>query len=292
MSNILSTKAMLATVTISRWSARCVDKDATADVHTKNGAQEDAGRYSKRLIAREALATITTTAASARHYHYAKTLPWVHNGARLLPSALYVEYTAQMHKFKNEFDDAVRAFVADYDQYVKDAKKRLGRLYRADDYPDRKEVAAEFGIEIALDPVPDAEDFRVSIAKEHLADLRAESEARILKGIEDAQKDTLQRVVDVVGHMAEKLRAYKPATKKGEKGEGIFRDSLIANVRELACVLPAFNLTGSNSVGCLAHDIESKLCGVDAETLRNDPDKRAEVASAAEAILKEVNDLM
>jgi hypothetical protein len=53
MPSLLSQKAVLASVSISQWSARKLDKKATEEIHARNHAEPHAGRYNKLLIARE-----------------------------------------------------------------------------------------------------------------------------------------------------------------------------------------------------------------------------------------------
>jgi hypothetical protein len=89
--------------------------------------------------------------------------------------------------------------------------------------------------------------------------------------------------------MAEKLKTYK---EKGEKAKGeprnYFRDSLVDNVRDLAALLPAFNLTDDPKVDALIDRINRELCSEDAKTLRKNADARESVAKSADEIVAEV----
>jgi hypothetical protein len=51
MPSLLSQKAVLASLSISQWSARKLDKKVTEEIHPRNHAEPHAGRYNKLLIA-------------------------------------------------------------------------------------------------------------------------------------------------------------------------------------------------------------------------------------------------
>ena len=80
MPSLLSQKAVLASIRISQWSARKVDKNATDEIHARNHAEPHAGRYNKLLIAREGLQKVQHVAGEARTFHYGMTQPWLDDG--------------------------------------------------------------------------------------------------------------------------------------------------------------------------------------------------------------------
>jgi hypothetical protein len=88
--------------------------------------------------------------------------------------------------------------------------------------------------------------------------------------------------------MAEKLRAYSPAGK-GTKATGVFRDSLVANVRETVADLVVHNVGSDTDVAALAAEMDAKLAAYEPETLRQDPTAREQTAKAAEDILSKMS---
>ena len=75
MPSLLSQKAVLASLNISQWSARKLDKKVTEEIRARNHAEPHAGRYNKLLIAREGLQKVQHAAGEARTFHYAMTQP-------------------------------------------------------------------------------------------------------------------------------------------------------------------------------------------------------------------------
>jgi hypothetical protein len=92
--------------------------------------------------------------------------------------------------------------------------------------------------------------------------------------------------------MSERLAAYKSSGKRGEKTEGVFRDSLVENVRELTELLPAFNFNADPAYDALVKRIQKELCVEEAKTLRESEDVRASVKKSADDILKDVESLL
>jgi len=62
----LSSRAMLCSLSISMWSARKHDPDASQEIAQRHGAQADAGRYHKVLLPKEALAEVQKIVSDAR----------------------------------------------------------------------------------------------------------------------------------------------------------------------------------------------------------------------------------
>lgn len=304
MSNVLSERAMLARLNIRQWTARRLDKRVTDKVNQEHGAANDAGRYNKLLVSKNALAEIQRIAGAARDEHYSRTLPWHDEGARILSAAGYMAYADAMRKHRQEFESAVASFVAGYPDFVADARTRLNGLFNAADYPACGDVESRFAFSIGIDPCPDAADFRVDIGDAQAEAIRADIEARAKQAMADATRDVWQRIADRVGHMAERLRAYDPpehetfqrldskgkqvtATRTTKEASGVFRDSLVENVRELVALLPFLNVTGDSALAAVADRMQA-LCRDDATTLRNNGAARASVAAEAESILADV----
>jgi hypothetical protein len=285
--NMLSSRAMLAGLNIRQWAARKLDKRVSEEVAAQHGAAADVGRYNKALVAKDSLAAIIAAANAARSVHYARTLPWLDDGSRILPAAAFQAYSDRLRAIRQDFESAVAAFVAGYPAYVQDARTRLNGLFDPNDYPSEREIAGRFSFSVRILPLPDSADFR--------ADLDAAQADRIRQEIADATREAMstaigdawQRIVESVGRMVDRLNAYKPASGSN-RAEGIFRDSLVENVRELVDLLPAFNLTSDPFLADIAARMARDLCQHDAAELRDNADLRRDTAKAAESILADV----
>ncbi|WP_158022289.1 hypothetical protein [Methylorubrum populi] len=276
---------MLRGVRISMWDGRKHDRAISDEVNRAKGAAADAGRFNKALVPAEALKPVQAAAGRVRAVHARYTLPWTDNGLDILPAAAVVDYDREMRAARAEFEAAADVFCnMVFPGLLLSAPARLGDMFRASDYPDASEIRDRFSMRVRTLNMPDARDFRVDMSDAQARAIRAELEAESRAALAEAMESAWQRVADVCGRMVERLNAYKPATMKGEKSEGVFRDSLVENVRDLVAVLPAFNLTNDPTLADVSERMRAELCKADAAELRDDVALRERTAAAAAEI--------
>ena len=148
----LSSRAMLASLSISTWSARKHDPEASEEIAMRHGAQTDAGRYNKVLLPKKALADLQKIVSEAREAHYFVTLPWDDNGYRVLPGAVYMDHAARMRALADRFNCAVNQFCQQFADLVAQARTRLGGLFRDEDYPSLDELRSKFSFATKVMP--------------------------------------------------------------------------------------------------------------------------------------------
>ncbi|MBC6714769.1 hypothetical protein H9Q09_01035 [Aurantimonas sp. DM33-3] len=287
-SNTLAARAMIVTLSMSQWTGRRLDRQITDEVNSSHNAAADAGRYNKLLLDKTALDPIAKIANAARTEFNERTLPWLDGGSRIMSNQLYMQHAAWFRRVKGEFDAAVDAFIAEYPKHVADARVRLNGMFNLDDYPTVSEIRDKFSIDMKVMPVPSADDFRVSMSEAQAAEIRAEIEAHVQKATKTAVSDVYRRIAEVTGRMVERLNGYKPAKGKGDRSEGIFKDSLVENVRDLIGILPSLNITGDPELAAMADKL-APLAAYDAAVLRKDEGKRRDVAAEAAKILEDVS---
>ena len=291
--NILSQKAMLAHLNVSMWTARRYDQKVSAETNKRHDANDDAGRYNKLLIAKDHMKELNRIASAARARHYELTLPWLDEGGRILPTAGYFNYSKTVREFQDAFNKEADAFAKSYPTMIEEAKTRLKKMFNEGDYPDAEYIRERFDFDMQLMPCPDASDFRVDLADEHREDIRAEIEERMKGALENAMQIPVERIIGVVGHMVDRLNAYKPAKAgSGDRTEGLFRDSLVTNIRDLVELLPSFNLTANKALTDLTKRMQKSLIQHDGAELRQDKDVRKAVLAEAEKILKDAEALL
>jgi hypothetical protein len=285
----LSSRAMLRGVRLSIWEGFRYDAEATQQINEDNDAEHDGSRLNKRLLPKHALKDVKAAANAIRIYHGRVTLPWSDNGLDILPAAMVTAYDAKMRELRLQFEAAVDAFILAYPSYLATAPQRLGKLFKVEDYPTQGELHDKFAFRVRTMPLPDARDFRVDMSDAQVRIIQAEIEEASREALEAAMRNAFERVSDVCSRMVEKLNAYKPAASKSDKVEGIFRDSLIDNVRDLVALLPAFNLSNDPLLADITIRMTDKLCAHSADELRDDSDLRRDVAEEAAAILSDVS---
>lgn len=279
----ITSRAMLVTLSVRTWSGRKLDKKITAKVAADHGATSDAGRYNKALIAKSALADIAQIVGAARADHAYMTSPWCHSGARIMSVDMHQKYTDTMREHRENFDKAKVEFELNYPDFILDSKTTLNGMWNAADYPSESEIADAFSWSQDIMPIPDQRDFRVDLSADQLAAHKANIEATMNGVVETVISDAWARLFDVVKAMSTKLADYKPASG-GKKAKGIFRDSLVTNVRDLADVLPSLNITGDAKLAAMVDKVQKTLTKLDASELRDNPEARADMQKAADDI--------
>lgn len=313
--NPIAERFCLVNVRIKRWTASKLDRKATGTVRKTYGNKEGSARVHKTLVAKTHFDEISNICTEAREYHTELTQPWLTDGQRILILTKYSEYEAKMRGFKERFKAAVTKFLDSYAQFREEAQADLSGLFSETDYPTARALEAKFSFDFSVQKFPtNNDDIRLQFGAHQTEQVRAKLEAHVRadversvrEAVENALADTRERITKVVGHMATKLREYKPAEKKRvrdrktgkmvlktvEEADGIFRDSLVDNVAELAKLLPLFNLTNDPKFDRIAKRIKNELVSETAEDLREDEDLRDTVATSAESILEEVNAFM
>jgi hypothetical protein len=278
----ITEKAMLASLHISCWSARKHDKKVSQEVNDKYGGNRKAGRFNKTLASKDSLKDIQSAISSARIFHIEQTLPWGERGERLLPSKNYNEYSRQMRIYNQDFERAIDSFVAEYHQVIFDARQTLGGLFCRADYPSVDEIREKFAFRTAINPVPVAEDFRVSLAHDEVAVIQQDIENRLAESHAVAIQDLWLRLHEVVERMVERLSDPK----------AVFRDSLVSNILHLTELLPRLNLNDDPDLEIMRRNIETRLCQYSPAQLRTDKRVRREAADAAKNVLETMGSYM
>lgn len=271
----VSSRAMLVSLNVSSWSARKFDKRVTNDVAAENGATAKAGRYNKDLLAgAETHKAVTTAAGAARRTHYTHTLPWADDGWRLLPTANYQAYVDAMRAARTTFDAAVDELVSNYEDLRDNARRELGALYNASEYPKVGAVREKFGWAIEFSPVPSVGDIRVSLPADEVASIEARVESRVVAATKDAMADAWSRLHEAVG------RIVKASTE-----DGVVRGNLIEHARETAELLGRLNVAGDANLDAMRDRVLRDLATVNVEDLRENDTVRSETKAKAESIL-------
>lgn len=289
--NTLASRAMIVSLSISQWSGRRLDRQITDEVNQQHNAASDAGRYNKLLLPKEALAEIVSIVSETRADFLKRTLPWMDNGSRIMAADAYMAHMSWLNGQIRKFDAAVNDFISKYPGYVNDARIRLNGMFKAEDYPDATTLRGKFAVDCKVLPVPTSDDFRVNMSDAQAQRIRDDIEKQVMEATTTAVQDVYRRIAEVTGRMVERLNAFKPAVRKGERTVGVFRDSLVENVRDLVMILPALNITGDPQLTEMAEKLKP-LTEHDASVLRENPAIRRDVAAEAQNILDSVSDFL
>jgi hypothetical protein len=217
-----------------------------------------------------------------RAHFYDKTLPWKDNGDRLLTRLMFTDFIQEHERLVGEFKDAVEDFVTTgYPQAREKAEFRMGELFNANDYPAPDSLRRRFYINMDIDAVTEAGDFRVQMDADELDTVRKSMEHAMSERLGRAMRDVWERLAEVVGHFANKMGS-----------DDIFRDATVRNVEELVDLLPGLNVLDDPDLKQIGDEIKAKLHGYDPKTLRKDKAARSQAALDAKEIMDRMSGFM
>ena len=278
----ITTSSVLVEMNLSVWTASKLDKQATNTVTDDAGANRNAAKVHKNLMAGTNLRKeIADHAAACRTWHISQTLPWADKGARLLPTSLFLDYKTEANMRRNKFDSMVSDFLSDYPTLVQNARAELGALFNMSDYPSADEVRSKFGFRLVFSPVPEAGDFRLDVPANEMRELMQGYEDSFNDRIADAMREPWDKLHKLLTTMSEKLVEPEGETKK------LFHESFVTNAQSLCQILTHLNITGDPKLEAARQQLEQTMLGNDILDVRESVSVRAEMKSKVDAILSQ-----
>lgn len=276
----LREKAILVHFRDSVWGGVKRDRKVAAEVAERAGAKsKDVGLYNRRLVSKRFLALRVSVGLSARDFHKTNTLPWLDDGVRVLPATNFQEYMARMRKYEADAKAADALVIQGLSAEIKDQERMQGKLFNAADYPSEEELRTKFDFRIDVLPLPDAADWRIEgLSAKDMAALQKDAQQEMVEVQKAFIQDLWTRMAAVVEHVHERLT----------KGDAVFRNSLIDNVKEMVALLAKLNITGDKALETLRKEVEKGLASLNPDELRADPALRTAGAKKAADILKKM----
>lgn len=270
--------AILATLNTGKWTGKKIDQDITYDTIARYNSEHDAGAFYKILVDKTAFSQINAIMSRARSYHRDKTFPWMFDGTGLLALAHYKEYQEFMNQCCLDFEDAVENFMSYYvNDLLENEKKRLGGMFRWEDYPSPEEVREAFYIKATYAPVNNPNDIRVSIQTKAKEDLESMVMKAHENALEEIQKNVFKRLTKVVRKMSETLQSDKR-----------FNSTLITNVQDLLDIVDGYREILDYNTRSLLDQIRGSLTIHTAEELRENKEKKIEIADKAREVTEKL----
>ena len=275
----LSNQAILVELNIRVPSFRKLDKKVTREVTVSKGADDQAGRFNKSLLAgADQLDKIQKFVASTRVEFYAKTLPWSDSGQRLADIRSFLSVKDWLNDKSAEYDKLATDFVSIYPNLVSAQAFKMGTMFDRSEYPDANDIARRFGFNFYFTPLPERGDFRVDVGHDIAVELEAEYEKVYGDRTKQAMEDLWARLYKVTKHLSERFA-------DNEKGDSkrLF-DSVLDNALELCEMLSVMNVTHDSDLDWARQKLEEALHGVDMKDVRDSKGLRKEVKARVDEL--------
>lgn len=259
----LRNTVVIGKLSITNWEAKKKAKSVEAAAETAAGAKHGTISARKALLpGAEALEAILKHSAGMRTWWNTVSAPWFDNGMRAYAVAGHIDIQAAFGDMARERDRLVQAFLDEYPTLREKARFDLNDLFSEDDYPTPAVVASRFTCAFEVMPLPNTDDFRVmeGIDDAELARLQAEADARAEARVQEAMSTTVTRLYQAVKTMADRLTEYTAKETADAKGNR-FYESWVANVQEMASMIPQLNITGDPALNALAEEAKELAFG-------------------------------
>lgn len=275
---------MVVNLRIARWEGYRFDPQASRKlVDDNNATDENAARVNKRIVSKESLKDIQSAYSALRGHFYEKTLPWRDNGDRLLPRKLFMVFMQEHSELASLFREAVEHFIdVRYPQERNRAEFRMGDLFKADDYPSASDLRHRFSVHLDIDPVTQANDFRVALDQDQVNEVRDAIERQTAERLKRAMSDVWERLGKLLTNFAERT---------GDE-DSTLRDATFRNLDKLVDTLPALNILNDPDLEDIRNQIKNTLYGIDRKDVKKNPDLRKALSIEAQRIMDEMSGFM
>lgn len=279
----LSDKCLLVKLTIKRAALTKRDHYLTDKIQQQEGDQSLTVLTKLFRDKSSPVNQIMTAVNEVYAYHRKHTIPYVDAGPRMLPSANYMDYTAEMRRLIAKVDNLLANYMPHYADLVnedvayRNSGHAAGRA-SVDDYPTADKFAQAMSVEFRFNPMPDARHFLFDLSDE---DMQAFEQAEI-DAQQAASAHTVACMLKPLHSLVERLKEYQ-----GQKGER-FHNSLIQNVIE-GCDLA--QKLAINPTEELTNEIRSlreaaQACLADVEIIKGSANARASAQARLEEVAK------
>lgn len=277
--------AFLINIRFNFWSGRITDAAVTQEVAEGYGTHKDVGTYRKALIHRDDLRQLRMHYHRVRNIWRTYTMPWDEASYRICPASQYMTLMEQLDAEIQAFDKALADFIADWPRIKARGMKRLqgsgsgnGKTLAHDyEYPAQAELENKFGIDVTLAPVPSVQtDWRINLTEGQRQRIEDSIKRSINRKVSDAVDSLLGRLMEDVTHWQKTL----------EKNERIHA-SVLNNLKDTVRICRTLNLTGDQRISDACDMIDSRLCGVQFDALRDEQPRK----DAAREVRKVVKDM-
>lgn len=239
----------------------------------------------KKLLDTKHPAYKEVTAVRGRVIAYWKgvSLPFPEPGTRLIRQDQIEPFDQQMGDFREQLDDAVAKLDDHYGELKTAARRRLGSLYNADDYPPA--LRGLFGISWEF-PSVEPPDYLLQLNPVIYEQERARVAARFEEAVTLAEQAFIGELAQLVSHLSERLSGTADGTKK------VFRDTVVSNLTEFFDRFRQLNVRSNAQLDDLVGQAQRIVRGVEPRELRDNDALRQHIATQLAGVQSVLDGMM
>lgn len=211
------------------------------------------------------------------------SLPFPEPGLRLIRQVDIASFDVQMTTMRLELDEAVATLDEHFGELRAAARERLGSLYNPGDYP--ASLRGLFGIAWEYPSVEPPEYLQRLNPKLFEAECRRVS-SRFDEAVQMSEEAFVGELNRLVSHLSERLSGQEDGKPK------VFRDTAVENLREFFSRFRQLNVRSNADLDTLVEQAQSILRGVEPQQLRDNSNRRQQVASQLAVVQATLDGLM
>jgi hypothetical protein len=231
----------------------------------------------------EAFRQLTSIRTRVANYWRGLTLPYVEPGVRLIRQSDIEAFVHTMEGFRDELHHAEVELNSVYTEIKADARRRLGRLFNASDYPP--EVRGLFAVEWDF-PSVEPPSYLMRLNPDVYQQERERITRRFEEAVQLAEQAFIAEFSKVVSHLTERLATGPEGSRK------VFRDSAITNLTEFFDRFRTLNVRSNAQLDDLVEQARRVVSGVAPQDLRDDGSLRQQVAAQLASVQSVLDGMM
>ena len=244
-------------------------KAEAADTFGDEGNYLSAG---KKLLdtSHPAFRAVTAVRSRAVAFWRGISLPYPEPGIRLIRQDDIAVFDVQLTSLRAELAEAVEQLDEHFNELKQAARRRLGRLFNAADYPDS--LLGLFKIEHDF-PSVEPPDYLRELSPELFRQEQSRVAARFNEALQLAEQAFTEELSKLVSHLTERLSGAEDGKPK------VFRDSAVENMSEFFERFRHLNVRSNEQLDQLVEQAQRVVRGVEPQALRDNASLRQQVAA-------------
>jgi hypothetical protein len=265
-----------------RKSLSTEQKSQAAEPFEAEGSFLSAGK--KLLDTRhEAFKAVTSIRTQILQFWKAMSVPFPEPGIRLIRRDEISLFDVKLTSLRQELDEAVANLDAHYSELKATARRRLGRLFNAADYPTT--LIGLFGVTWDF-PNTEPPAYLQQLAPALFEEESRRVAARFDEAVRLAEEAFTTEFHNLIAHLTERLSGTDDGKPK------VFRDSVIENLVEFFGRFRVLNVRSSQELDELVAQAQQIVRGVRPQQLRDDTNFRQQIATQLSAVESQIDGML
>jgi hypothetical protein len=257
-------------------------KSQAAEPFQAEGSFLSAGK--KLLDTRhEAYKAVTSIRSQVIQFWRAMSVPFPEPGIRLIRRDDIGLFDVKLTSLRQELDEAVANLDAQYAELKSTARRRLGRLYNAADYPAT--LVGLFGVSWDY-PNTEPPAYLQQLAPALYEEEARRVAARFDEAVRLAEEAFTTEFHNLIAHLTERLSGLEDGKPK------VFRDTVVENLADFFGRFRVLNVRSSPELDQLVEQAQQIVRNVRPQQLRDDTNLRQRIATQLSAVESHIDGML